>query len=184
MKRPIKLLMITAALAAVLALVFVVYKHVLRQLYPTGYSELVSQSAEEFSLDPMLVYAVINCESGFDKDAVSGSQAMGLMQITEDTFNWAKSKLPENGLTSAALFDPATNIRYGCFILSLHLEEFGSLELALAAYHAGRGSVNKWLRDEKPTDGKTLRKIPYKDTSHYVKKVSDALSVYKRLYKK
>ncbi len=182
MKRPVKLILGFMALTAAVGLLLMVYRAVLKKIYPTEYTEFVEQAAEEFSLDPLLVYAVINCESGFDKDAVSGADAMGLMQITEDTFNWAKSKLLENELPAAALFDPATNIRYGCFILSMHLEEFGSTELALAAYHAGRGIVNAWLADEKLGDGKTLRNIPYKDTSLYIKKVSDTLSVYENLY--
>ena len=67
--------------------------------------------------------------------------------------------------------------------MSLLLDEFGSDETALAAYHAGRSRVNSWLADSKISpDGKTLAEIPYNDTSYYVKKVVKAINIYKNLY--
>ena len=65
-------------------------------------------------------------------------------------------------------------MRYGCTNLSLLLREFGGEDTALAAYHAGRGSVNRWLGDSRYSDdGDRLSTIPYRDTDAYVKKVLD-----------
>ena len=78
---------------------------VMKQLYPIQYQEYVEKHAAEQQLDPDLVYAVIKCESGFRPDAASDKDAKGLMQLTDDTFDWLKSKTKET-LDSSALFDP------------------------------------------------------------------------------
>ena len=79
--------------------------------------------------------------------------------------------------------DPWENVRYGFTNLSLLLREFGGEDTALAAYHAGRGSVNRWLGDSRYSDdGDRLSTIPYRDTDAYVKKVLDTRDLYRRLY--
>ena len=75
------------------------------------------------------------------------------------------------------------NLKYGIATLSLLVQEFGDSNEALAAYHAGRGSVNKWLQNEKySTDGETLSEIPFKDTRAYVNKVMQTRIIYQNLY--
>ena len=152
---------------------------VMKQLYPIQYQEYVEKYAAEQQLDPHLVYAVIKCESGFRPDAVSNKDAKGLMQLTDDTFDWLKSKTKET-LDSSALFDPETNIRYGAMLLRLHLDEFDDLTLALAAYNAGRGSVNRWIDEAEATGNEPI--IQYKETQDYVVKVTEAMKVYDTLY--
>ena len=56
--------------------------------FPREYSEFVEPFAEEYGLDPLLIYAFIRTESGFDPAAQSNVDARGLMQITEETFDW------------------------------------------------------------------------------------------------
>ena len=175
---------ITAAviLAALAALSSMGYNRVMRMLYPVRYEALVTRYAAEYGLDPLLVYAVIHTESGFDPSAKSNAGAQGLMQLTPETAEWARMKLGELG-TQADIYDPATNIRYGVYVFSSHLNEFGSIELASAAYHAGRGSVNRWLNNEEYSgDGVSLQKIPYGDTGKYVKKIDRTYTIYKNLY--
>ena len=61
----------------------------------------------------------------------------------------------------------------------------GDEKTAIAAYHAGRGQVNAWLRDpDISPDGKTLVNIPESETKKYVEKVQRAVSIYDKLYKK
>lgn len=62
----------------------------------------------------------------------------------------------------------------------MHLDEFGDLSLALAAYHAGRGRVNQWI-DEAEESGNS-EVIQYKDTQGYVSKVTEAKKIYETLY--
>ena len=65
---------------------------ILKILYPMDYVNFVEIYAEENNLDESFVYAVIECESGYDKQAVSYADARGLMQLTPETFSWLQRK--------------------------------------------------------------------------------------------
>ena len=81
------------------------------------------------------------------------------------------------------LFEPEANIQCGAFILRLLIDEFGTVDNALAAYHAGWGNVKKWLADEEhSSDGVNLSSIPFGDTARYVKKVNETSRIYRELY--
>lgn len=171
-------------LLASLALLFLGLRQYYRAAYPLGYREVVEPVAAEKELDPALVYAVIRTESGFSATAQSPVDARGLMQLTPDTFQWVRYRLGEEGAAASdLLYDPWENVRYGCTNLSLLLREFDREDTALAAYHAGRGSVNRWLGDSRYSDdGDCLTTIPYRDTDTYVKKVLTTRDLYHRLY--
>lgn len=150
-------------------------------LYPRNYRAYVEKYCDAYSVDENLAYAVIHTESGFHSDAVSHMGACGLMQLMPETFEWLGSKLGADGQED--IFDPETNIRYGIYFLSLLHDEFGDERLAIAAYHAGMGRVNQWLGDVMVSpDGRTLERIPFSDTEHYVRKVERAKRVYETLY--
>lgn len=176
------LFLLIAAVCA--AAIRAVYLKAVDYLYPTKYSEFINMYSDEYGVDRALIYAVINCESSFESDAVSHAGAIGLMQITPDTFAWLQTKTPEDEhLEPEALYDPQTAIKYGTLLLSLHLDEFGGVSPALAAYHAGRGSVNSWLEDSSySSDGETLSFIPFDDTRKYVERVERNVEIYRRLY--
>jgi soluble lytic murein transglycosylase len=161
------------------------YNMFMKSMYPIKYEALVKKYSSEYEVDESLVYAVIYTESRFKPEAVSSVGAKGLMQITPETFQWLQTKHPsKEALPEDALFDPETNIKYGVYFLSLLKAEFNENRLILSAYHAGRGSVNRWLGDpEMSSDGKSLDKIPFKDTNSYVGKVEKTESIYKNLYK-
>lgn len=172
-----------AALCAVVVLNFA-YKIIMKRLYPLKYSDLVEHYSNEYNLDKMLVYAVIKCESNFDPNAVSSANAKGLMQLMDDTFEWVQTKDDtDQKLDASALYDPQTNIKYGTLLLSLHLNEFSDPATALAAYHAGRGRVNEWIKNDKiqkRSDGNCS--VPYKDTEAYIKRVLKVKEIYQKLY--
>jgi len=172
----------TAAAIGVNALLYAYGRYELKT-HPIEYRDLVEHYSWEYKLDKYLVYAVIKTESGFDKNAESNMKARGLMQITEVTFDWIKFRLGGGG-EFGDMYDAEQNIRYGCFQLSYNLEEYGGdVNCALAAYHAGRGSVDGWLENrEYSKDGKKLDRIPASDTAHYVGKVNKAYQTYKKLY--
>jgi soluble lytic murein transglycosylase-like protein len=99
--------------------------HILRQVH---------YEARRAKLDPQLVLALITVESNFDRFAISSAGARGMMQIMPF---W----LDEIGHPDDNLFDIATNLRFGCTILSIYLErEKGNMHKALARYN---GSVGK-----------------------------------------
>lgn len=183
-KGKLKTILIFAVIAALLFAAFAgSYRTVMKLSYPHKYEEFVEKYSAEFGLDSALLYAVIRTESSFHPSAVSSADAVGLTQITPETFEWLRMKLGETQ-GELSLLDPETSIKYGAFFLSYLLDEFGETPVALAAYHAGRGRVNSWLKDpEISPDGKTLTKIPISETAHYVKKVTKALNIYSNLYK-
>lgn len=150
---------------------------------PIEYQETVEQYAEENGLSPALVFAVIKTESNFDPDARSRKDAYGLMQITEETLSWAILREGKSETyTAEDLYDPEINIRYGCFILGLLLEEFQDTKTALAAYNAGRSNVLKWLKDSRYSeDGVTLHSTPYAETTQYMEKVMSYEEKYREM---
>ena len=156
-----------------------------RLLYPRKYEALVDQWAETYGLDPLLVDAFIRTESGFDPQATSTVDARGLMQMTEETFIWLRSKIAsDEGLTFDDLYDPAVSIRFGCYYLHLCMERYGGdVATAAAAYHSGWGTVDNLLRmEEHSSDGQTLKGFPYNQMHHYVEKITAGYAAYTRLY--
>ena len=156
---------------------------ILKIIYPMQYKTEVLAASKKYDLDPALVYAIIKTESNFDQNAVSPKDAMGLMQLTKETLDFVITKSTLDNHPASDLFDPKFNIESGCFFLNFLLDDFQSQNTAIAAYNAGRGNVKKWLADSQYSkDGKTLYKIPFDETSNYVKKINTAYTIYKNLY--
>ncbi|MEI8158384.1 MAG: lytic transglycosylase domain-containing protein, partial [Burkholderiales bacterium] len=116
-----------------------------------------------------LLQAVIAAESGFDSSAVSPKGAVGLMQVMPSTAQRYGVASDRGGSVSTKLTDPRININTGARYLRDLINLFpGQLELAVAAYNAGEGAVQK-----------AGNRIPaYKETQNYVRSV---MSLYKRL---
>lgn len=170
-----------------LAIVFGIFKlpDISRSyVYPENYESLVEKYSGKYGVDKNLIYAVIKTESNFDPEARSDVGARGLMQLMEDTYEWVGYRMAdERELTYDNMYDPEYNIEYGTYLLMLLSEEYGDNETALAAYHTGRGNVNKWLEDKTlSSDGHTLDSIPSSATEHYVQKVMRAYEAYNNLY--
>lgn len=189
MKKLFRLLRRLVVLACIAAVILVTLPPLARKadqlLYPRKYSQQVEQWAAEYGLDPLLVYAFIRTESGFDPAATSSVEARGLMQMTEETFLWLRSKIAaDEDLTFADLYDPDTSIRFGCYYLHLCLERYnGDVATAAAAYHSGWGTVDNLLRmEEHSADGQTLQGFPYSQMNHYVNKITSCYGAYQRIY--
>jgi peptidoglycan DL-endopeptidase CwlO len=120
----------------------------------TGFAGLFRAAGARHGVDPALLAAVAKVESGFNARAVSPAGARGLMQIMPGT---------ARGL-DVNPFDPAQAVDGAARLLKRWTRDFGSLELALAAYNAGPGAVRRY-------DGVP----PYAETQKYVRKVIAAM---------
>ncbi len=186
-RNPAAVLVIVLVCAAAIVLVFfggrLAVRGVLKSLYPLQYEKEVEIGCQTQGLEKSFVFAVIKCESGFDSEAVSSVGARGLMQLMPETFRWLQSKTGDE-LDDDELFDPAVNVRYGCYLLRILLSEFsGEQDVAVAAYHAGIGNVSSWLQDERySANGSTLHRIPFGTTAAYVKRVKKVQRIYAALY--
>ncbi len=153
------------------------------QAYPTDYSEYIEPAAEKNGIPVSIVYAVVRQESNFDPMAESKVGARGLMQITEETYEWVEYAGGGEDVLWADMYDPETNIHYCTWLLAYLYDEFGNWACTLAAYHAGRSAVNNWLQNpDYSSDGETLEVIPYEETADYVKKVLNYRETYRRVY--
>ena len=163
MKLHTKLLSLVLAAALLLCLPTAL-RRIEEQIYPCRYAGVVEGYAAAYEMDPLLIYTFVRTESGFDPEAVSSVGARGLMQMTEETFEWIKTKIaPDEPLTFDDLFDPACAVRFGAYYLRLCLDRYGGdVATAAAAYHSGWGTVDSLLHHEDYTgDGKTLPSFPY-----------------------
>jgi len=126
---------------------------------PDQIDSLVSQNAATWQVDPSLVKAIIANESGFNANATSKVGAQGLMQLMPST---AQSVGVRNS------YDPAQNVAGGTRYLKGLLDRFnGDVRLAVAAYNAGPGAVEKY--GDVP---------PYAETQNYVQRVLQSHARY------
>lgn len=183
MFKRIAALLICAGFIALMVwlLVFYIPGAVSEMAYITEYEELVDKYCDKYSLDKALAYSIIKTESGFNPDAVSDTGAIGLMQITEPTFDWLSWRLGIDTLKYSDLFEPENSVMYGCYLLSYLYSKYGSVELTAAAYHAGMGKVDGWIESgEIDPENVTAEDISGPKTSHYVEKILKAYKIYSK----
>ena len=150
-------------------------------LYKKEYSEYVTKYSQEYNVDENLIYALIKAESNFQAEAVSNKNALGLMQLMPTT---AEEIANKNGieLTEKNILEPDININIGTKYISTLLEKYECVEVALAAYNAGIGNVNKWIESGIiKSDGSDIENIPFKETNTYVRKIMRDYKIYKEL---
>ncbi|MDE0343114.1 MAG: lytic transglycosylase domain-containing protein [Deltaproteobacteria bacterium] len=143
---------------------------------------------ETRGVDADLVLAVINRESEFNRRAISGSAAYGLMQLRLATARATAARLGVETSRELLLGNSRHNIRLGTAYLRRLISNYrGSLVLALAAYNGGSGNVGKWIRRSgRPDDPHVdaidwIESIPYRETRNYVQRVIEAMQVYRML---
>ena len=176
-----KLIILVVIIAAITAGTRYVIKE---SFFPYKYKEYVDTYSAKYNLDPLFVLAVIKTESKFDEDAKSHKNAVGLMQITVQTAEWAAKEMGYSTFSKEDLYDEEYNIRMGCWYLRRLNDIFnGDLDLTIAAYNAGPTNVQSWLQDEKySSNGKSIDYIPFGETKKYVDKVDTYYHVYEYFY--
>ena len=174
-----KRLLALAALAAGLLVTFVTLQSSQpgwweRLWYPLRYEQIVRGHAQNYSLEPALLAAVIYQESKFRPDAKSSSGAIGLMQLLPDTAKGIALHTGGSNFRVDDLYDPEINVRYGAWYLRHLLRKYGDETTALAAYNAGQDNVDRWRRDG--------RGIQFSETRAYVDRVEELKKIYRRAY--
>jgi soluble lytic murein transglycosylase len=150
---------------------------------PLRHEDIIRQQAADKELDPALIAGVIYAESHF-VDQTSHAGARGLMQLTPETARGIAERTGGVAFREEDLATPQVNVAYGAWYLRHLLDRYGgNEELALAAYNAGQGNVDRWISDAR-ADGRALtpETIPFAETRAYVDKVLDAREDYREAY--
>ena len=150
--------------------------------YALPYEASIRRWSAKAQLDPMLVAGLIHQESAFNPEAHSNKNAIGLMQLLPQTAR-RMAREAKVSYSQARLFDPDYNVRLGTIYLANLKKQFGSVELALAAYNAGEDRVTFW------TAGQAYRElpefvdsVPFSETRQYLEIITRNAEVYRKLY--
>ncbi len=144
-----------------------------------AFDDEINAAGVMFGVDPLLVEAVIKRESNMNPDAVSNKGAVGLMQIMPKTAGEISGQIAFPGYSEDSLKDPAVNTVFGTFYLAKLLAYYdNNLILALAAYNAGIGNVDKWIARDKEI-AKKISRIPFKETKRHVRAIIITYNFYK-----
>ena len=144
---------------------------------PLRHDDIIRQQADRFDIDPALIAAIINQESGF-QDQTSPAGARGLMQITPETGLQIEKLSGGETFVFDDLSDPDLNIRDGTFYLRHLLDRFDGNEVAaLAAYNGGPENAEAW-----GGSGLEVDDIEFPETRAYVEDVLADRDAYRRNY--
>ena len=182
-----KIFIFTCIIILVFVFLGIFKNEILKIIYPKTYNEYVSKYADEYSVERNLIFAVIKAESNFNDKAISNRNAIGVMQIMEDTAKEIAEKNSielDNNNFKGELLNIDNNINIGTKYLSILLEKYQNKEIALAAYNAGIGTVNNWIeKGVIKADGSDIENVPYKETNNYIRKILRNYKIYEGLYK-
>ncbi len=175
------------AISIVFVFLFVFKTNILKIIYEKKYEEIIYKYSEEYNVDENVIFALVKAESNFDPNAVSNKNAIGLMQLMEQTASDIARKnhidINYNNIKEE-LTDVNKNVNIGTKYLSILLERYKNIELALAAYNAGIGTVDNWIENGIiKEDGSDIENIPYKETNNYVRRILRDYKIYQELYK-
>jgi soluble lytic murein transglycosylase len=178
--------MAAGLLAVVVAAVLVsgVLDEAVREItLPLRHDDIIRQQAADKHVDAALIAAVIYEESRF-RDQTSNAGARGLMQITPETADFIARRSGGVRFEQSDLATPQINIAYGAWYLRYLIDRYkGNDTLAIAAYNAGMGNVDRWVaRAGGPSDFDSAKHIPFPETRAYVKNVIERRQQYRDHY--
>lgn len=155
---------------------------ILKKMYKQEYTEYVKKYSKEYDVDEYLIYAIIKAESNFNQEAVSHREAKGLMQLMYSTAEDIAKRV-DIEINEENILEPDININLGTKYISMLIQKYDNVNLALAAYNAGSGNVDGWI--EKGTlkaDGSDIENVPFTETNNYVRKILRDYKIYKQIY--
>lgn len=153
------------------------------KIYRTDYYEYVDKYAKQYDVDPYLIFAIIKAESNFNEYAISNKGAQGLMQLMYSTAEEIANK-SNIDINEQNILQPDININIGTKYISMLIQKYQNINLALAAYNAGSGNVDNWINDGiLLKDGSNIENIPFVETNQYVRKILRDYKIYQQIYK-
>ncbi len=173
---------------------------IIYRMYPDAYKEYIFQYSKINNVDPYLVFAVILEESKYNRNAVSGSGACGLMQIIPSTGKDIANRINIKNFKMEMLYDPETNIKMGVWYIRWLMDMFNDhikknnygknsedsdllKILVLGAYNGGPTRMRNWVEEYGINDiDLFVEAIPIAEPKRYIKKVLDSYETYKSLY--
>ncbi|MDY3006225.1 lytic transglycosylase domain-containing protein [Anaerococcus sp. AGMB00486] len=137
-----------------------------------AYQEEIYKYSEKYNVDPLLVSSIIKVESDFDINAHSSQDAMGLMQLLENSAKHSAEILGEDYLPDK-LKEVDYNLNLGVGYYNYLYKYYNNKDLALAAYNGGIGNVDKWIEDGIiDRYDPEISNIPIEETRQYVIKIN------------
>ncbi len=183
-----KVLILVSILIMLVVFLGIFKNKIQRIIYPKAYKEIVCIYTEKYHIEENLIFAVMKAESNFDNNAISNRNALGIMQIMEDTAKEVARKYDikiDSSNARQEILNVQNNINIGTKYLSILLERYKNKEVALAAYNAGIGRVDDWIKNGIiKEDGSDIENIPYKETNNYVRKILRNYKIYQEIYQK
>lgn len=154
-----------------------------RLRYPAAWADEVTETADRFNMDPLLLWAIMKQESAFQPNCFSTAGARGLIQMIPSTseyvaieHGWDDSYSPD------ILYDPATSIQYGTACISGYGSSFGwDIPGTLAGYNGGPHNALRWGWENSTTQ-EFFSRITYNETKKYVEIVSHNYLIYKHVW--
>lgn len=160
--------------------------------YPDAYSALYRSESDRYRVPVSLLKSLTRQESAFNLNAVSSSNAMGLMQMIPPTAEEISKKLGLNIEIPYDMFRPQVNIPMGTYYVAKMLEQFqGNIPFALAAYNAGPYRLKTWIearpeiKDLVAQNNGSIQndiwfdELPWSETSFYVKAILRNMLLYR-----
>lgn len=155
----------------------------LKMGFPLGYKDEIAAVAARYKLNPSMLDGLILQESSFRADAVSPSNAIGLMQILPSTGTFIAHLKGLKTFDSSILYDPKSNLDYGAFYFKYLLGEFdNNLMMVLAAYNGGPGNAKGWRGKYYNGDMDLfIETIPYDETRDFIRYVYTNIRIYQAI---
>lgn len=150
--------------------------------YPRAFEPLVVKACAENALPRPFAWGIMREESSFMAEVKSPANAFGLMQLIVPTAKWVAAGTPY-GSDEASLKQPEVSIQLGTRLLGKLRAKHGHPALAIGAYNAGSGAVDRWMKARGTEDlDLFVELVPYDETRNYIKRVLASQAAYAYLY--
>lgn len=147
--------------------------------FPECYKEEITKASTKYNISPNLFMGLLRRESVFMPKAQSWAGAMGLGQLMPTTAFGQAKKIGLSNFKEEDLYDVEINLAISSSLLSHLLKKYGHVVYALAAYNAGEGQVNNWIKKNPDLPIDTfIESIPIKETREYIEDILESFFQY------